>query len=205
MKHQLPKLSYSYQALEPYIDARTMEIHYSKHHQAYIDKLNAALEKYPELQEKSIEELLKDFNFVPEEIKSAVRNYGGGHFNHSFFWSSMEIGAGREPADDLAGAIKNAFGDFNRFKEKFSAAAAGVFGSGWAWLVLNKMKELSIATTLNQDCPVSQGLTPLLVLDVWEHAYYLKYQNRRPEYIEAWWNVVNWKEAGKRFKTEKSA
>lgn len=196
MKHELPKLAYSYDALEPFIDAKTMEIHYTKHHQAYVDKLNAALEKHPELQDKSVEALLKDLNKVPEDIRTAVRNHGGGHFNHSLFWRVMGPKIGGEPKGKLAEALNQNFGGFEKFKEQFSAAAAGVFGSGWAWLAADG-KELKVMATPNQDSPVSQGLTPLLGIDVWEHAYYLKYQNKRADYVAAWWNVVNWKEVEK--------
>ncbi len=206
MKHELPKLSYDYSALEPYIDARTMEIHYSKHHQAYVDKLNAALEKYPALQEKSVEELLKDLNSIPEDIRTAVRNHGGGHFNHSIFWRTMSPPALRaskgglmEPSGALADEIDKEFGRFSDFKEKFAAASTGVFGSGWAWLVKNGSGKLAVVSTPNQDSPISQELVPLLGIDVWEHAYYLKYQNRRAEYVDAWWNVVNWQEVERRF------
>ncbi len=192
MKYELPKLPYSYDALEPFIDARTMEIHYTKHHQAYIDKLNAALEKYPALQEKTLEELLGNLDVVPQEIRTAVRNHGGGHFNHSLFWKIMGPNCGGEPAGVLAEAIVKNFGNFTKFKEQFSAAAAGVFGSGWVWLVLSKAEGLKIIATPLQDSPISHGLMPLLGLDVWEHAYYLKYQNKRADYIAAWWNVVNW-------------
>ncbi len=208
MKFELPKLPYSYDALEPYIDARTMEIHHTKHHQTYVDKLNAALEKYPKLQDKSVEELLVDLASTPEEIRGAVRNHGGGHFNHSFFWKLMvshSAGGGGEPAGALAKALSVSFGDYQKFKDEFGKAAAGIFGSGWAWLVQRQEtgdKEqgkggLMIITTPNQDSPISQGLKPVLGLDVWEHAYYLKYQNKRPEYIEAWWNVVNWEQVEK--------
>ncbi len=207
MKLSLPKLLYSYDSLEPHIDARTMEIHYTKHHQGYVDKLNAALEKYPSLvngmgksEMEILESFLKDLNSVPDDIRSAVRNQGGGHYNHSLFWKMMapaSAGGGGEPEGELAAAVKKSFGDFKKLKEEFSKAAAGVFGSGWAWLAVNgKLKtqneKLTIVTTPSQDNPVSQGLRPILGLDVWEHAYYLKYQNRRPEYIDAWFNVVNW-------------
>src|SRR3990172_5052241 len=192
MAFELPPLPYGYDALEPYIDAETMQIHHDKHHQAYTDKLNAALEKYPDLQSKSVEELLKDLDSVPEEIRPAVRNHGGGYFNHSLFWLMMKKGGGGEPEGDLAEAIRGEFGSFAAFKEQFSTAAPTVFGSGWAWLVMDKSGELAIVTTPNQDSPVSTGQRPLLALDVWEHAYYLKYQNRRPGYIENWWQVVNW-------------
>ncbi|OGC44835.1 superoxide dismutase [candidate division WWE3 bacterium RBG_19FT_COMBO_53_11] len=200
MSFELPPLPYGYDALEPYIDAQTMQIHHDKHHQAYTDKLNAALEKYPDLQSKSVEELLKDLDSVPEEIRSAVRNHGGGYFNHSLFWLMMKKGGGGEPEGDLAEAIRGEFDSFAAFKEKFSTAAATVFGSGWAWLVMDKSGELAIVTTPNQDSPVSTGQRPLLALDVWEHAYYLKYQNRRPEYIENWWQVVNWDQVEENFK-----
>lgn len=206
MKHELPKLPYSYDALEPYIDARTMEIHHAKHHQAYIDKLNAALEKYADLQEKSAEELIKDLNAMPEDIRTAVRNHGGGHYNHSLFWASVvsssksaSAGKSREPSGALADAVDKDFGKFSDFKEQFSKSAVGVFGSGWAWLVKDGAGKLSIISTPNQDNPISQGFTSLLGIDVWEHAYYLKYQNRRAEYIENWWNVVNWEEVERRF------
>ncbi|KKU91444.1 MAG: Superoxide dismutase [Candidatus Jorgensenbacteria bacterium GW2011_GWA1_48_11] len=203
MKHELPKLLYAYDALEPYIDARTMEIHYAKHHQAYVNKLNEALAKHSELEVKTIEELLKDLEAVPEDVRMAVRNHGGGHYNHSLFWDLMAPfdatqGRPKEPEGELAEAIKSAFGDLPKFKEQFANAAAGVFGSGWVWLTLSERSEskgLSIMTTPNQDTPVSKGQKPILGLDVWEHAYYLKYQNRRPEYVEAWWNVVNWEAA----------
>ena len=200
MSFELPPLPYGYDALEPYIDAQTMQIHHDKHHQAYTDKLNAALEKYPDLQSKSVEELLKDLDSVPEEIRPAVRNHGGGYFNHSLFWLMMKKGGGGEPEGDLAEAIRGEFGSFAAFKEQFSTAAATVFGSGWAWLVMDKSGELAIVTTPNQDSPVSTGQRPLLALDVWEHAYYLKYQNRRPEYIENWWQVVNWDQVEENFK-----
>jgi len=209
MKHELPKLPYDYSALEPYIDSRTMEIHHSKHHQAYIDKLNAALESVSgrtDLQTKSVEDLLKDLNSIPEDIRTAVRNHGGGHYNHSIFWTSMDspakvavTGGSREPAGPISDAIEKEFGRFSDFKEKLAAAAVGVFGSGWAWLTKDNSGKLVIMSTPNQDSPVSQGLVPLFGVDVWEHAYYLKYQNRRAEYIENWWNVVNWEEVGRRF------
>ena len=207
MTFELLPLSYSYDALEPYIDAQTMQIHHDKHHATYVEKLNKALEKYPDLQSKSLENLLKDLNSIPEDIRTAVRNHGGGHFNHSFFWKVMDppspkasAGKGGEPSGDLGGIIKSEFGSFEDFKKKFSDAAATLFGSGWAWLVKSGDGKLSVVPTLNQDSPLSQGLTPLLGLDIWEHAYYLKYQNRRPEYIEAWWNVVNWEQVEENFK-----
>ncbi|HVY55833.1 MAG TPA: superoxide dismutase [Thermodesulfobacteriota bacterium] len=194
MPYQLPKLPYGYDALEPYIDARTMEIHHTKHHQTYINNVNAALEKYPKLAEKSVEDLLKDLNAIPEDIRTVVRNNGGGHANHSLFWTIMGPKAGGEPTGELADAIKSAFGGFDGFKDQFSKAAAGRFGSGWAWLSVDGGGKLVLSSTANQDSPLSEGLTPVLGLDVWEHAYYLNYQNRRPDYIAAWWNVVNWKQ-----------
>ena len=192
MKHVLPELSYSYDALEPYIDQATMNIHHTRHHATYINNLNAALEKYPDLQDKSAEELLKDLDSLPKDISAAVRNNGGGHYNHTLFWSIMGPGKGGEPEGELADKIKAKFGSFADFKEAFGKAALTRFGSGWAWLVLDKAGEVSVTSTLNQDSPVSDGLFPLLGLDVWEHAYYLKYQNKRADYIGAWWNVVDW-------------
>lgn len=193
---QLPKLDYSYDALEPHIDAKTMEIHHTKHHQAYIDKLNKAIEG-TEWADKSIEEIIKNIDSVPEDIKKTVRNNGGGHYNHSLFWKMMSPDGGGEPAGELLDKINDAFGDFDKFKEEFAEAATGQFGSGWAWLVLDGDK-LAIVSTPNQDSPLTDGKTPILGLDVWEHAYYLKYQNKRPDYIDAWWNVVNWSEVAKR-------
>jgi Fe-Mn family superoxide dismutase len=189
MAHTLPKLTYAYDALEPYFDARTMEIHHTKHHQTYIDKLNAALSGQEQLQKLSVEQLVRNLSEVPEHIRTAVRNHGGGHLNHSFFWPLLKKEAPVQgPAVD---AITAKFGRFDKFKEDFSNAAALLFGSGWTWLVVHKGL-LEIVTTPNQDNPVSQGKTPILGLDVWEHAYYLKYQNRRPEYIAAFFNVINW-------------
>jgi Fe-Mn family superoxide dismutase len=210
MKFELPKLPYPYDALEPYIDARTMEIHHVKHHQTYVTKLNEALDKHPDIAEalagkpelKALEELLLNLNSVPEDLRTAVRNHGGGHFNHSLFWRTMGkagVGGGGEPGGRLMKSIEIAFGDFVKFKEDFSKAAAGIFGSGWAWLTADEKNALSIVTTPNQDSPFANKLRPILCLDVWEHAYYLKYENRRPDYIGAWWNVVNWKEAGSNF------
>ena len=187
----LPPLPYAFDALEPNIDARTMEIHHNRHHAAYVANLNKAVAGFPALGKKPIEELLKDLNSVPETIRTAVRNQGGGHLNHSLFWQMMSRNGGGEPKGELAQAIEKAFGGFPAFKAKFSEAAARVFGSGWAWLVWDEGK-LTIETTPNQDSPISQGRHPLLGLDVWEHAYYLKYQNRRPEYVGAFWKVVNW-------------
>ena len=203
MPHELPKLPYEYSALEPHIDARTMEIHYTKHHQGYVDKLNAALENHPELQGKSIQDLLKDLSAIPEDIRTAVRNNGGGHANHSLFWPVMGPNGGGEPAGEIAEAIDSAFGGFEAFKEQFSAAAAGRFGSGWAWLSVNGGGKLVVTSTPNQDSPLSEGLTPVLGLDVWEHAYYLNYQNRRPDYISAWWNVVNWEQVAANYSSAK--
>ena len=199
MAHTLPPLQYDYGALEPHIDARTMEIHHTKHHQGYVTNLNTALEKAPNLQNKSLEDLLGNLDAVPESVRTAVRNNGGGHWNHSMFWQIMGPGAGGEPTGKLADAMKSAFGGFAQFKEKFAAAATGRFGSGWAWL-LAEGGTLTIESTPNQDNPVMQGKSPILGLDVWEHAYYLKYQNRRADYIGAWWNVVNWEEVAKRMK-----
>ena len=198
MPFTLPSLPYAYDALEPHIDAKTMEIHHTKHHQAYVNNLNAAIEKAPELQGKSLDDLMRGINSVPEAVRTAVRNNGGGHWNHSMFWQLMGPGKGGEPSGKLATAIKSAFGDFAKFKEQFAAAAAGRFGSGWAWLV-NDGGKLSITSTPNQDTPLMEGKNAILGLDVWEHAYYLKYQNRRPDYVTAWWNTVDWDAVAKRF------
>jgi Fe-Mn family superoxide dismutase len=194
MAFKLPDLPYDFAALEPHIDARTMEIHYGKHHATYVAKLNAALEKHPALAQKPVEDLLKSMDTLPAEIRTAVRNHGGGHFNHSLFWKLMAPGAGGNPSGALATAVEKAFNGIAGFQEQFSSAAANLFGSGWAWLVVDASQKLSVVTTPNQDNPISQGLVPVLGLDVWEHAYYLKYQNRRPDYIAAFWNVVNWKQ-----------
>lgn len=196
MPHQLPQLPYSYDALEPWIDARTMEIHHGKHHQGYVDNLNKALEQAPDLAE-TLEELLGSLEAVPEAIRMAVRNHGGGHFNHSLFWTMMKPGGGAL-GDMLEDALKKTFGSVDAFKGEFAKAAMGRFGSGWAWLVRDASGVMKITSTANQDTPISEGFTPLLGLDVWEHAYYLKYQNRRAEYVEAWWNVVNWEEVARR-------
>lgn len=191
MAFELPKLSYAYDALEPYIDARTMEIHHTKHHQAYITNLNGAVDKTPELKGKPLEQLLGNLNSVPETVRGVVRNHGGGTYNHNLFWEIMGPAKGGKPSADLAKAIDTAFGSFDAFKEEFTKAANGRFGSGWAWLV-KKGSGLSVVSTANQDNPLSDGLTPVLGIDVWEHAYYLNYQNRRSDYVNAWWNVVNW-------------
>jgi Fe-Mn family superoxide dismutase len=199
MPHTLPPLPYAPTALEPHIDAQTMEIHHGKHHAAYVTNLNAALDKAPELKDKPLDELLKNLSAVPEAIRTAVRNNGGGHWNHSQFWKTMAPNAGGAPSGKLADAINSAFGDFEKFKEQFQAAGVARFGSGWVWLVKEGGK-LAITSTPNQDNPVMDGKpAPILGNDVWEHAYYLKYQNRRPDYLKAWWNVVNWAEVGKRF------
>jgi Fe-Mn family superoxide dismutase len=198
MSHTLPTLPYAFDALEPHIDAKTMEIHYTKHHQTYVDKLNAALDKHPKLHEKTIEELVADLDMVPEDIRGAVRNHGGGHLNHSIFWELMAPGAAGKPSGNLAKEIDASFGSFEAFQQQFADAAANRFGSGWAWLVLDG-KKLAIVSTANQDNPVTDGKTPILGVDVWEHAYYLKYQNKRPDYLKAWWQVVNWKEVEKRY------
>jgi Fe-Mn family superoxide dismutase len=198
MAFQLSALPYAYEALEPYIDTLTMQIHHDKHHAAYVNNLNAAIEKHPELGSKSVEALLQDLNAVPEDIRTAVRNNGGGTWNHDMFWKVMAPKAGGEPKGDLAKAIEAAFGNFANFKSEFEKAAMGRFGSGWAWLV-KKGKGLVVISTANQDSPMSEGMQPLLALDVWEHAYYLKYQNRRAEYVSNWWNVVNWSEVASRF------
>lgn len=199
MPFTLPELPYAYDALEPHIDARTMEIHHTKHHATYIEKLNAALQGYDEIASRSIEDILCDLDALPEAIRTPVRNHGGGHANHSLFWTSMAPNAGGEPQEKVGAAIVKTFGSFKDFQEKFTQAATGRFGSGWAWLTADSAGALSIIDTANQDSPLSQGLTPLLGLDVWEHAYYLKYQSKRPDYIAAWWNIVNWAEVEKRF------
>src|SRR6266576_3015699 len=199
MAHSLPALPYAPDALEPHIDKQTMEIHHGKHHNAYVTNLNAALEKAPELQSKSLEDLVKGINSVPEAIRTAVRNNGGGHLNHSMFWQIMAPKAGGAPTGAIADAINSSFGSFDKLKEQFKAAAIGRFGSGWAWVVDNGGK-LVIESTPNQDNPMMDGKKPVFGIDVWEHAYYLKYQNRRPDYIDAWWNVVNWNEINKRLR-----
>jgi Fe-Mn family superoxide dismutase len=196
MAHQLPPLPYDFAALEPHIDAQTMQIHHGKHHQAYVNNLNAALEKHPELQSKSAEDLIRSLSSVPEDVRTAVRNNGGGHVNHTMFWKLMAPKAGGSPTGAVADAINGAFGSFDAFKEQFAKAGVGRFGSGWAWLIDTGGK-LSIESTPNQDSPIMDGKKAILGLDVWEHAYYLKYQNRRPDYIAAWWNVVNWPEVAR--------
>lgn len=203
MAHELPPLPYAPDALEPHIDAQTMQIHHGKHHAAYVTNLNKALESASSLQNKSAEELIKDLNAVPEGIRTAVRNNGGGHVNHTMFWQIMGPNAGGEPTGALADAINAAFGSFSAFKEKFIAAGVGRFGSGWAWLVLDKDGKLAVSSTPNQDNPMMEGMAPVMGCDVWEHAYYLKYQNRRPDYLAAWWNVVNWAEIAKRYAAAK--
>lgn len=192
MKYELPQLNYATNALEPFIDEETMKIHHTKHHQAYINNLNAALEKHPNLQETPLVELLKDLDNVPSDIRAAVRNNGGGHYNHSMFWNMMGPNKGGTPSGKLLAKIEEAFGSFDQFKDEFSKAALTRFGSGWAWLVMDANQKLSVVSTANQDNPVSDGLNPILGIDVWEHAYYLNYQNRRPDYIASWWNVVDW-------------
>ena len=202
MAYSLPALPYPANALEPHIDARTMEIHHTKHHQAYINNVNAALESQPALASKSVEDLIRNLAAVPESIRTAVRNNGGGHANHSMFWTIMGPGGGGEPSGALAEAIKSTFGGFSNFKEQFTKAATTRFGSGWAWLSVDKGK-LVVESTANQDSPISEGRTPILGIDVWEHAYYLHYQNRRPDYINAFYNLINWNEVGKRFAAAK--
>jgi len=202
--YTLPQLKYSYDALEPYIDSKTMEIHYTKHHQAYIDNLNKAIEKYKEFENYSVEDLLASINSIPEEIRTIVRNHGGGHSNHSLFWEILTPSNSPEhnnglPKENLASKINSDFGSFENFKNKFIEVAKSHFGSGWAWLVLDKNKNLKVYSTLNQDSPYLNAEIPILGLDLWEHAYYLKYQNRRAEYIDAFWNIINWEEVEKRF------
>lgn len=198
MAFKLPDLPYAYNALEPYIDERTMQIHHDLHHGGYVNKLNAALEGHSDWQGKSVEEILKSLNHLPESIRTAVRNNGGGHYNHTIFWNIMGPNASPEPSGALAEALDKEFGSFRQFKEQFANAAANRFGSGWAWLVKNNDGSLAVTSTPNQDNPISEGQFPVMGLDVWEHAYYLKYQNRRPEYISNWWNVVNWDAVAKR-------
>ena len=203
MAYELPQLPYEYNALEPSIDEETMHLHHEKHHNTYITNLNAALENHPEADPGNVDELVADLDAVPEDIRRAVRNNGGGHSNHSMFWRMMSPDGGGEPTGELADTIDSSFGSFDGFKEQFAAAAApgAVFGSGWCWLIAVPDGILSINATANQDSPLMEGKTPILGLDVWEHSYYLKYQNRRPEYIENWWNVVSWEEVAHRFET----
>lgn len=198
-KHELPALPYPANALEPHIDATTMEIHHGRHHNTYVTKLNEALEGHADLQGKSVEDLIKDLNAIPESIRTAVRNNGGGHANHTLFWQIMSPNGGGEPTGAVAEAINEAFGSFDQFKEKFTQAALTRFGSGWAWLVVDQNGSLEVTSTPNQDNPLSEGKTPILGVDVWEHAYYLKYQNKRPDYVAAFFNVINWDEVNKRF------
>jgi Fe-Mn family superoxide dismutase len=204
MPHELPPLPYDYNALEPYIDEQTMHLHHDKHHAAYVNNLNAALEKYPELQNRSAEELIRDLNSVPEDIRTTVRNNGGGHVNHSMFWLIMKPNGGGPPTGPIAQAINQTFGSFEAFKQQFNDAGMKRFGSGWAWLVRTPDGRLQVTSTPNQDNPMMEGNYPIMGNDVWEHAYYLKYQNRRNEYLEAWWNVVNWDEINRRFEQSQS-
>ncbi len=199
MAYQLPPLPYDYNALEPHIDEQTMRIHHDRHHATYVNNVNAALEKYPELQDKPIDQLLRQIDQVPEDIRTAVRNNGGGHANHSLFWEIMSPNGGGQPTGALADAINKAFGSFEAFKDQFTKTATTHFGSGWAWLVVDEKGDLQVYSLPNQDSPYMKGHTPILGLDVWEHAYYLKYQNKRPDYIAAWWNVVNWDEVARRY------
>jgi superoxide dismutase, Fe-Mn family len=199
MAYELPPLSYPFNALEPHIDAKTMEIHHDKHHQAYITNANNALKDHPDLAAKPVDELIANLSQVPESIRTVVRNNAGGHSNHSFFWKIMAPNAGGAPKGKLAEAITATFGSVDAFKEKFQAAGASRFGSGWAWLVINKEGKLEITSTPNQDSPIMEGLKPVIGVDVWEHSYYLLYQNKRPDYLKAWWNVVNWDQAEKNF------
>ncbi|WP_248929738.1 superoxide dismutase [Paenibacillus hamazuiensis] len=203
MAHQLPALPYAANALEPHIDETTMNIHHGRHHNTYVTNLNAALEKYPDLQSKSVEDLIGDLNAVPEDIRTAVRNNGGGHANHSLFWETIGPNAGGAPSGAIADAINSTFGSFDKFKEEFAKAATTRFGSGWAFLAVGKDGGLKVYSLPNQDSPIMEGETPVLGLDVWEHAYYLKYQNKRPDYIAAFWNVVNWDAVNKRYEAAK--
>ncbi|MET3211495.1 MAG: superoxide dismutase [Bacillota bacterium] len=203
MAFQLPELPYAKDALEPHIDALTVEIHHDRHHNTYVTNLNAALENAPELQSKSLEDLISNLDSVPESIRTAVRNNGGGHHNHSLFWEVIGPNGGGQPTGAIAEAISNELGGYDKFKEDFTKAATTRFGSGWAWLVVGKDGKLAITSTPNQDSPLSEGLTPVLGLDVWEHAYYLKYQNKRPDYIAAFYNVINWDEVNKRYAAAK--
>jgi Fe-Mn family superoxide dismutase len=197
--HKLPSLDYAFDALEPYIDARTMEIHHDKHHAAYVSKLNDALGKHPELASKSVEQLLSNLASIPEEIRSAVRNHGGGHANHSLFWSLLSLKGPRQPVGELANAVSEQFSSTAELQQLFENAAINQFGSGWAWLSLDQSGRLVVSSTANQDSPLSQGQVPIIGLDVWEHAYYLQYQNRRPDYVKAFWNVISWEQANENF------
>jgi superoxide dismutase, Fe-Mn family len=199
MAYELPPLPYPFDALEPHIDAKTMEIHHDKHHQTYVTNANNALKDHPDLANKPVEDLISNLNAVPEAIRTTVRNNAGGHANHTLFWKILSPNGGGEPKGNLATAINSTFGGFEQFKEKINAAGAARFGSGWAWLVVNKEGKLDVISTANQDNPLMEGLKPVIGVDVWEHAYYLKYQNRRPEYLKAWWNVVNWDEAERNY------
>jgi Fe-Mn family superoxide dismutase len=196
--YTLPNLPYAYNALEPVIDAQTMEIHHTKHHQTYVDKLNAALQAHPELMDMPVEELVAKIAELPADVKMAVQNHGGGHANHSLFWTILSADSSSEPEGKLADAITAAFGSFAKFTEEFTTAATNRFGSGWAWLVVDDHKKVAVTSTANQDSPLMVGQTPILGLDVWEHAYYLKYQNRRPEYIKGFWSIINWAEVERR-------
>lgn len=198
-KYELPALPYAFNALEPHIDAQTMEIHHDRHHATYVNNLNVALEAHPDFASKSVENLISDLDSIPENIRTAVRNNGGGHANHSLFWQILSPNGGGAPKGAISDAIDSTFGSFGKFKEEFNKAAATRFGSGWAWLILDKSGKLAVTSTANQDNPLMEGSTPILGLDVWEHAYYLKYQNKRPDYINAFWNVINWDEVNKRF------
>lgn len=197
--HTLPPLPYPYNALEPYIDKETMQFHHDKHHAAYVNNLNNALAQYPELQQNSVEELVRGIELLPEDIRTTVRNNGGGDLNHTLFWQIMSPDGGGQPKGEIAGAINQKFGNFDAFQTAFEEAGAKVFGSGWVWLVVNRAGELAIITTPNQDSPLMKGLRPILGSDVWEHAYYLKYRNQRGEYLKQWWNVVNWEEVNRRY------
>ena len=199
MAYELPPLPYDYNALEPYIDEETMHLHHDKHHQAYVNNLNAALQGQSQFENMSVDDLMRQINSVPESIRTAVRNNGGGHANHSMYWQIMKPNGGGEPTGDLANAINSAFGSFDQFKAAFNDAGAKRFGSGWAWLVIGPDGKLAVTSTANQDSPLMEGQYPVMGNDVWEHAYYLKYQNRRPEYLAAWWNVLNWDEIAKRY------
>ena len=203
MAYELAPLPYDYAALEPHIDEATMKLHHDKHHQTYVNNLNGAVEKHPDLAKHTPEDLLRNLNSVPEDVRTVVRNNGGGHVNHTMFWNIMKPKGGGDPNGPIADAIKKAFGDFKTFQEKFNAAGVGQFGSGWVWLAGDAKGEVKILSTPNQDSPISQGLHPIFGNDVWEHAYYLKYNNRRPEYLQAWWNVINWDEINKRYQASK--